>query len=582
MCYNGKIPTSTKTHVHHRTTLTRHLRSIALALLLGSTTVGIVAIARTRLSAQSSSPPAIPCTDSDGGLLYGTKGKTTGIYIAAEPTFHRIYGQEPNPSTQKETTDAFSTYYDYCRDATILDEGYCHTSGYLAATGTTCDYGCADGACKAAPASAPASIALSVQAASNVGLAYRPGMRLFFSMTVTDPTGLKSVVVTTSPMMYSSSTVPMSQCDGKTSCEEKVYIIVPAVAGEHFITVTATSTTGQVSTKTVNFSAEACTTDADCGATGNIQWAGASYCASDSPHIMQYGVAATCNAGKCDTGSKPFTKQQCGTGQVCTYSSNGVNICIAQPPACTPGSKITTACMCGTIAFNSPNDWRINTTTLCCFDANSGFYTSDVCQTLAPVTLPQCPVGSPITSNCVCGGKNVQVMEGLICCRNGDGSLSTVEKSRGCPAAQLSPSAPSIASPSSSAGPTATIQQPGNAQVAAPASPATPFPSSSLLPPVVSPARIIAPGEVALPERKLKAKEVISLVSQKKKLTRAVKSLMKILQKAKRYDDLDTADAILEELQLFRPKVTSDIETLQELRDEVNVLRSRGAPPILQ
>lgn len=73
--------------------------------------------------------------------------------------------------------------------------------------------------------------------------------------------------------------------------------------------------------------------------------------------------------------------------------------------------------------------------------------------------------------------------------------------------------------------------------------------------------------------KKLKPRQIISLVSQKKKLMREVQSLMKMLRKEKRYDDIDTADAVLDELKNFRPRYATDIETLGELREVVKDLR---------
>ena len=362
--------------------------TIALALLM---IVGI-ALLLMRTMAQTSAP-AVPCTDSDGGLTYDTKGKTTGIYVASDPNFHRIFGQEPNPSSQKETTDAFSTYYDYCRDDKVLDEAYCNASGYLSATGWTCPYGCSNGACQSPPASAPASIALSVQSAGNVGLAYRPGMRMYFSMAVTDTLPLKSVFVTTSPMMYSSPTIWMNQCTGQTMCEEKVYIIVPATVGSHFITVTVTSGADQVSTKTVNFETTGCTTDAECGG-GAVQWAGASYCGSENgglaTDIMQNGVAATCKAGGiCDTSSLPRVKQKCASGQACAMV-NHVPTCIVSPLVCAPNTSINNFCFCGNNVYSAGSGY-------CCTGANGSIFQTSPGPCPAPV-VPSLPTPSSFST----------------------------------------------------------------------------------------------------------------------------------------------------------------------------------------
>jgi len=227
----------------------------------------------------------------------------------------------------------------------------------------------------------PPVITLSVNTANPAVSGYRPGVRAYYSMTLIDDKELHTVMVSTSQMMYSASTNQMFQCQGKTFCEEKVYIIVPSNPGEQFVTVTAIDSAGQVSTQTVTFEAVACVTDADCG-TSNIQWAGASYCGSEASSgletdIMQYGVAGACKSGGiCDTASLPRVKQKCASGQVCTFGQNGVNLCIAQPTECIKGAQITSVCTCGNFTLNYPYDWRAsNTPTYCCANNNGSSYT---------------------------------------------------------------------------------------------------------------------------------------------------------------------------------------------------------------
>lgn len=227
----------------------------------------------------------------------------------------------------------------------------------------------------------PPTVSLSVNTTNTAVSGYRPGVRAYFSMSATDDRELRTVVVTTSPMMYSGSPIDMtSQCQGKTFCEEKVYIIAPSNPGPQFVTVTATDNTGQTTTKTVNFNAVACTTDAECGG-GSIQWAGATFCGSpDSSSlnsaIMQYGVAATCKSGGiCDTSSQMLVKQQCAAGDVCgSYTSP---TCMTKPQACIPNGEITYACSCGALTVVPPSYWE----RFCCVNYSGGTqYTShDIC-----------------------------------------------------------------------------------------------------------------------------------------------------------------------------------------------------------
>lgn len=208
---------------------------------------------------------------------------------------------------------------------------------------------------------APPSLSLTVNTANPAVSGYRPGVRAYFSVSATDDKALEKVVIDTSPMMYSGQHMEFGEyyVKGKTFWEEKVYIIVPSNPGAQFVTATATDSAGQVVTKTVNFTAPACTTDADCGG-GNIQWSGTSYCGvpdgsnSLRTAIMQYGVDAVCKAGGiCDTSSLPRVKQQCAAGQVCGgYSTQS---CMARPADCAQNGSITTTCVCGKTTVVPPS-----------------------------------------------------------------------------------------------------------------------------------------------------------------------------------------------------------------------------------
>ncbi len=238
---------------------------------------------------------------------------------------------------------------------------------------------------------APPVISLTVLSSNPQVSGYRPGVNARYATTITDDKALKKVVVTTSQMMFSSSTYEMYNCVDRISCEEKSYAITPSTPGAHFVTVTATDSAGQVTTKTVTFNADACSTDADCGG-GAIQWAGASFCGSEAggleTDIMQYGVAGICKSGGiCDTTSLPRVKQKCASGQVCTFTSNGMNVCVLKPNACTAGAQISTVCTCGNATFNYPYDWRVNTPTSCCL-VNGSFSTYGGSCPAAPASSP--------------------------------------------------------------------------------------------------------------------------------------------------------------------------------------------------
>lgn len=404
-------------------------------------------------------------------------------------------------------------------------------------------------------ADAAPNVTLSV-IATNTQVGHRPGARSYYSTTVSDDKLLKSVVVTTSPTTNSSSPNTLYQCADKTSCEEKVYIIIPSNSGENFVTVTATDSIGQVTTKTVTFQAVACATDVECGG-GSVQWAGASYCSSDSPNIMQYGVAATCSAGVCDTGSKPLMKQQCGAGQVCTYGQGGFNICIAQPSACTPGTQITSICSCGTnTAYYYPVDWRVASPTFCCSNSDGSLYTTSPgpCLSAQPTSPPPASQSSASFTSSTA-------------------AASTQQPPTSNPA-PLTPT-PSSALPSIPAGPASVViplplTSPVSLPVQYPAQPTEKVEVQSPPPFQFPPS---GHQEMVSTGKKLKPRQIISLVSQKKKLIREVQSLTKMLRKEKRYDDIDTADAVLDELKKFRPRYAMDIETFEELRAVVKDLR---------
>lgn len=423
---------------------TRYTATSALVVTIIAATGAIIV---SRLSAQTS-PPAVPCTDSDGGVNLEVKGTAVGTPWDAQwnPGVNYIYGQEPDPTSPKRTTDNYTTHYDYCSsDKTQLNEGECNAEGKVAAYGHSCPYGCSDGACKPAPADAPPSITLSAQATSPT--TWHPGGRGYFSWSVTDDKALQSVIITTSQMMYSGPTIDETwKCQGKTFCEEKVYVIVPSNPGSQFVTVTATDSTGQTATKTVNFEAPACTTDADCGG-GSIQWVGAPFCGSPDSRglnsaVMQYGVAATCKSGGiCDTASQMLVKQQCAAGDVCgSYTSPK---CLTKPQACIPNGEITYTCSCGALTVFPPSYWE----RFCCVNYSGGTqYTSnDIC----PPAPSSSSVSSPISFSppLVQRSASSSIMSSASSTGGETGTRYTTPTPSGGVAATPAPSAPQAATP---------------------------------------------------------------------------------------------------------------------------------------
>lgn len=60
-------------------------------------------------------------------------GKGTGIYAGGGGNY--IYGQEPDPTYPKPTSDPYSTFYDYCYSSDQLNEAYVNSRGLLGAFG---------------------------------------------------------------------------------------------------------------------------------------------------------------------------------------------------------------------------------------------------------------------------------------------------------------------------------------------------------------------------------------------------------------------------------------------------------------
>ncbi|GEM_PF-4213500 len=97
----------------------------------------------------------LACGDSDGGMNSSIKGVGTGTYAGAISSYIRIYGQEPDPTYSKPTTEKFSTFIDHCATTTQLNEAFCDANGKLQAIGLACPNGCSNGVCITAPPPPP-------------------------------------------------------------------------------------------------------------------------------------------------------------------------------------------------------------------------------------------------------------------------------------------------------------------------------------------------------------------------------------------------------------------------------------------
>lgn len=404
------------------------------------------------------------------------------------------------------------------------------------------------------PDAAP-SVTLSV-VPMDAQVGHRPGARSYYSTTVSDDKLLKSVVVTTSNILNNNSTDMSYQCSGKTFCEEKSYTVIPSTSGENFVTVTATDSAGQVTTKTVTFQAVACTTDAECGSTGSIQWAGASFCGSESggpqTSIMQYGVGPMCKSGGiCDTSSTLRLKQACPSGQLCTFGDNGINMCINPPPACTIGNVIAAACTCGGVAFNFPKDWRSNTPTRCCANTDGSLFTVGGGECPSVTQAPP-PPPLPFSSSS----------------SSGTASRSTLTPLATAPQTNPSSAIPSVHAP-------ATTGLPANIPPML-GVPPLPF----LTPLQTSPAQVPAliqstqPSAISFPTKRLKIKEILVLKNKKKKMLRELKSLYAVFVKAKNEDVSDIILSLKEELDDFKPRIAADLDTMTEFEDALKSLHA--------
>lgn len=127
-----------------------------LVLPTGKTTIATVSCSgglstAENQTAQTVTNVTVLCTDSDGGINASIKGHGTGQYAGKSgDNYYLIYGQEPNPTTPRDTSGPYDTYIDHCVGGLYpnqLNEAYCQENGKLGAIGIECPYGCKDGAC---------------------------------------------------------------------------------------------------------------------------------------------------------------------------------------------------------------------------------------------------------------------------------------------------------------------------------------------------------------------------------------------------------------------------------------------------
>lgn len=179
---------------------------------------------------------------------------------------------------------------------------------------------------------APPSVTASVTPASG-GTMYA-GLRAFLNVNITDDKDI-TYGGYTMPTMTTAETAIFGCNTGATSCAERYRTLVPSTAGDHSVTIKAIDSAGQITTKTITFTAGGCSTDSQCGAPS---WAGATFCSSGSPstQVMKYQTAATCQASVCSETNGPAVYENCATsGKVCDFSSagGGQYQCVAPPSA---------------------------------------------------------------------------------------------------------------------------------------------------------------------------------------------------------------------------------------------------------
>lgn len=417
---------------------------------------------------------------------------------------------------------------------------------------------------------APPTISLTVQSADSKVPGYRPGIQILFTFTVTDNAPLQSVIATMSPIVHMSSTIDFYQCNGKTSCEDKAYII-PSAPGPQFVTITAKDSVGQVSTKTVDFSAPACISDADCGGDGSTQWNPASAQTCDSPSggvptdIVQGGTSTTCrSSGICETTEKRLVKQTCTSGQVCAMKNSTTAACIAQPPVCPSDGPIIAACVCGLSIEGVSSLWAFDESAgrhaYCC-NSQWGYARYSVpCSQLQSVSSPASPqsaCGSTLSSS----SQPTSTVPGTFSSVSPSVQTPSVTAPSAIPITPLSPTALPVRSG-------ATLPQ----QVPTPIT----HPAPSLMPPRAQ------TGSTAVQKMVSKA-NLKALRKQQQALRKKLRSLERSLLRKKNVTALSQIADLRDELadlDLRDPSIADNLRSLQEeiadLRQIVSKKTKRG------
>lgn len=435
---------------------------------------------------------------------------------------------------------------------------------------------------------APPTISISIEPQfPRVG--YRPGVMASFMLTATDNVPLKSdVTFTSSQMRYPVFSEESYGCKGQTSCtmSKKFY---PAVPGEHSITATVTDSVDQTTTKTVNFTAVACSSDADCG--DFVLLKAGSYCGVLDPgKILEYGSEPRCmSGGVCDAAGVERVKQVCSDGQVC-YGSQPEAICVTASsssssgiPSCTPNGAIRSICMCGSEQYGyEPNSYfykEVNDHSgYCCSD--NGKYTYNwpgPCST-PPGTnsmssassaasqgdvIPLCPISEAIKASCMCDATR---WDGGYCCRAPTGYIfhttpgpcSAVDH----PPPPLSPQA------------ITTIPTTSPLQSISPASLQTlptAVPTTTHLVPLLDQPK--AQTESNTLQKKPSKAKVQVLKKQQQALRRELRSLERSFLRKKNTAALSQVADLLDELADFDLRDPSAAETLQGFQEEIAALR---------
>lgn len=443
---------------------------------------------------------------------------------------------------------------------------------------------------------APPAISISIEP-EFPRVSYRPGVKVFFILSITDNAPLKSdVTFTSSPMKYPVFSEESYGCKGKTSCSvSKTFY--PAVPGEHFITATVTDSVDQTTTKTVNFTAVACSSDADCG--DFVLLKAGSYCGIFDPgKILEYGSEPRCmSGGVCDAAGVERVKQVCAEGQAC-YGSQPEASCITASsasssvssgtPACTPNGPIRSICMCGSEQYGyEPNSYfykEVNDHSgYCCSDngkytynwpgpcsippsanpASSAASSAFSAPSSREVT-PLCSINEAIRASCMC---DTTRWESGYCCHAPAGYL--FHTTPGPCSAVDNPPPPS----SPQAITTVPTISPSQPIFSPPTSPLPPTAVPTAMHPVPSPDHPKAQMGSSTVQKNVNKAWTRALQKRQQALRRELRSLERSLLRKKNSAALGQVADLRDELMNIDLRDTSAVEALRSLQGEITALR---------